>query len=218
MTFLRPWHSTRYYPVPVAAFSSLMMILLPLLSAALAGITAMIPFAHPSRTPGMFSIGDFAELYFVVAAFHFARLWRRMVHMHLETHSMVPGPPLPIFHLVPWMDTPTKIGIWLEPAFILICATILQDLLIIQPGLALFFRISAGALAMTNFVRWFRDWEQRRDLVDLAYAAPILADLTENKATDEQLASINLASFPDDLPENIRSQAAAGIVRNYSQR
>jgi hypothetical protein len=99
---------------------------------------------------------------------------------------------------------------------VLVLATVLEDLLIIQSGLALFLRLSALALLMKNFVSWYRSWEYLRDLMDARNAGPILAKLVEDRATDDDLAAINLASFPKDVAPEIRTQAATSIARAYS--
>jgi hypothetical protein len=213
---LRPWHGTRYFPVPIIALSTLMMIVLPLISAMMTGIAAMIPFSHPARPIGMFDITSFAKLYFLLSAIHGFRLYRRMVHMHLEDHSNFEGPALPFFQLIPWSRSFWLTRIVFEPAFVLLTAIVLQDLFIIQSGLATYLQLAAIALAMKNFVSWYRAWEYLRDLLDARNAGPILASLIENKATDEDLASINLASFPKDVPPEIRTQAAITIARAYS--
>jgi hypothetical protein len=93
---------------------------------------------------------------------------------------------------------------------------VLKDFFIIQSGLATYLRLAAIALAMKNFVSWYRAWEYLRDLLDARNAAPILAKLVENDATEEELSTIHLASFPKDVPEAIRAQAAASIARAYS--
>jgi hypothetical protein len=213
---LRPWHGTRYFPVPIIALSTLMLIVLPAISAMAAGIAAMIPFSHPARPVGIFDIMSFAKLYFLLSAIHCFRLYRRMVHMHLEDHSNFEGPALPFFQLIPWSRSFWLTRIVLEPAFVLLTAIVLQDLFIIQSGLAIYLQLAAVALAMKNFVSWYRAWEYLRDLLDARNAGPILASLVENKATDEELASINLASFPKDVSPEIRTQAAITIARAYS--
>jgi hypothetical protein len=213
---LRPWHGTRAYPVPVVFLSSVMMILLPAISSAVTGIAAIIPFGHPSRPVGMFDIGSMAELYFLLSFIHSIRLYRRMIHMHLEEHSAYEGAALPFFQLIPWARSFWVTRIVLEPVFVFLLATVLQDLFIIQSGLAAYLHLAAVALAMKSFVNWYRAWEYLRDLMDAKNAGPILANLVDGKATDEDLASINLASFPKDVPPEIRAQAATSIARAYS--
>ena len=213
---LRPFHGTRYFAVPIVAMSSLMMLLLPAIGALMTAAMSLIPFSHPSRSIGMFDMGSFAELYFLLSVAHAVRLYRLMTHLEREEHSCYEGKPLPFFQLVPWSKSFWVTRIILEPAFVLIAATVLQDLFIIQSGLALFLRLSALALLMRNFVAWYRSWEYLRDLMDARNAGPILAKLVENSATDDDLASINLASFPKDVSPEIRTQAATTIARAYS--
>jgi hypothetical protein len=213
---LRPWHGSRYFQVPVIGLSTLLMILLPVISALLTGIAGMIPFSHPALSIGMFDMASFAKLYFLLSAIHGIRIYRRMVHMHLEEHSVYEGPALPFFQLLPRGRSFWLVRIVFEPALVLIAAIALQDLFIIQSGLATFLEISAAALALRNFVSWFRAWEYLRDLIDAKNAGPILSKLIENTATEDDLASINLASFPKDVAPEIRQQAATTIARAYS--
>jgi hypothetical protein len=212
---LRPWHGTRYFPVPITALTSLMMIVVPAILTLMAGFAAMIPFSHPTPSVGMFDITAFAKLYFLFSALHFFRLYRRMVHMHLEEHSNFEGPALPFFQLIPWSRSFWVTRIVIEPVFVLLASIVLQDLFIIQSSLSIYLELAALALACKNFVAWYKAWEYLRDLLDARNAGPILASLIDNKATEDELASINLASFPKDVPEEIRTQAAISIARAY---
>ena len=215
-TLLRPWYGTRYYPPPVVFFSAVLMILIPAFSAMMDGFSAMIPFSHPARVIGMFGIGSLAKLYFLLAAVHSVRLYRRMIHMSREESSTYEGPAWPFFQVIPWSRSFWVQRIAIEPITVLILSVGLKDFFIIQSGLATYLRLAAVALAMKNFVSWYRAWEYLRDLLDARNAAPILAKLVENDATEEELSTIHLASFPKDVPEAIRAQAAASIARAYS--
>ena len=213
---LRPWHGTRYFPLPIVALSTLLMVVIPAISALMAGIAGMIPFSHPARPVGIFDVGSFAELYGLLTVLHFVRLYRRMIHLHLEDHSNFEGSALPFFQLIPWGRSFWPTRIVLEPTLVLLTAVVLQDFFIIQSGLATYLELAAVALACKNFVSWYRAWEYLRDLLDARNAGPILASLVENKATEEELASINLASFPKDVSPEIRTEAARTIARAYS--
>jgi len=215
-TLLRPWYGTRYYPPPVVFFSAMLMILIPAISAVMDGFAAMIPFFHPARTIGLFDIGSLAKLFFLLGIIHAVRLFRRMTHMSSEENSTYEGPPLPFFQLIPWSRSFWLQRIAIEPAFVLIASVVLQDFFIIQSGLATYLRLAAFALAAKNFVSWHRAWEYLRDLLDARNAAPILARLVENDATEAELSTIHLASFPTDVPPEIRTQAAISIARAYS--
>jgi len=85
---------------------------------------------------------------------------------------------------------------------------------VFQSGLVIFFEISALALAMKNFIGWYRAWEYIRILIDMRFAGPIIARLAENRASDEDLAAVHLASFPKDIPDDIRRAAASHIARH----
>lgn len=215
-TMLRPWYGTRYYPPPVVFFSAVLMILIPVLSGLIDGVTAMIPFSHPARAVGLFDMGSLAKLYFLLSAVHAVRLYRRMTVMSRELNSTHEGPELPFFQFIPWGRSFWVQRITIEPLFVLIASFVLRDLFIIQSGLATYLRIAAVALAMKSFVAWFRAWEYLRDLLDARNAAPIIAKLVENDATEEELSTIHLASFPKDVSPEIRNQAAISIARAYS--
>ncbi len=215
-TLLRPWYGTRYYPPPVVFFASVLMILIPAIAALLSGIVGMIPFSHPAPAIGLFDIGSLAKLYFLLAAVHAVRLYRRMVTMSKEQCSTWEGPALPFFQLIPWCRSFWVTRIAAEPLFVLLASVVLQDLFVIQSGLATYLRLAALALACKQFLNWHRSWEYLRDLLDARNAGPILARLVENDAREEELSTIHLASFPKDVPEAIRSQAAISIARAYS--
>jgi len=85
---LRPQYGTRYFPVSIAFFSAILMILLPLFSSAADSVVRMIPFSSPPPPPaGLFGIGSLSSLYFLLVFLHGFRLWRRMIYMELEDHS-----------------------------------------------------------------------------------------------------------------------------------
>jgi hypothetical protein len=69
---------------------------------------------------------------------------------------------------------------------------------------------------MKNFVTWFRTWEYLRDVMDGVGAGPTISKLVENTATDDELASVGMASFPKDISPELRQQAATTIARAYS--
>ena len=212
---IRPLHGSRYFPVPVIFFSTAMMILLPVISVLTTTAVSMIPFVHMAPPTGMFGLGSFAKLYFLLSFVHGIRIYRLMIHMELEECSEFEGPPLPFFHLLP------KGGFWftrivLEPAFVLIAAMVLEHIYIIQSGLATYLEFAAFCLAMRSFIDWYKAWSFLRDLMDMRFAGPIIARLAENKATDEDLASIHIASFPKNLAPDIREAAVSHIARAFS--
>jgi hypothetical protein len=213
---LRPQFGTRYFTVPEFALTSLLMIALPVGSAVVTGLMQLIPFSHPPAPVGLFDIGSLAKLYFILLIVHGVRLYKRVLNVQSETHSHYEGPPLPIFAAIPGGMSFWKVRIILEPALIFIAATILQDLFIFQSGLTLYLRCAALALSMKGCISFLRSWETIRDLMDMASAAPVLSKLVENKATQEDLVPMHLASLPPDLPESIRNQAAVNIARAYT--
>jgi hypothetical protein len=165
---------------------------------------------------GLFSIGAFAELYFLLLFVHGIRLWRRMIHMEKEMCSTFEGPPLPFFRLIPGSRSFWLTRIVLEPVFVLVTAWILERIFILQSGLAAFFYFAAFTLAMKNFCVWYRAWEYIRNLMDMRNVGPIIAKLSQNQATEDELAPIHLASFPKNISSDIRRAAVSHIARLFS--
>ena len=136
--------------------------------------------------------------------------------METELHSEFEGPPLPFFALIPKSQSFWFTRIILEPCFVYLAATVLQDLFIVQAGLGAYLHVTAMALAMKNFVGWYRGWEFLRKILDMRAIAPAIAKLVEDKATQEDLAPMHLASFPKNLDPKIRKAAAAHIAQIYA--
>jgi hypothetical protein len=213
---LRPQYGTRYFPVPVVFFSAMLMIFLPLLSSAATGVVNMIPFTHAQMPIGMFSIGSLSKLYFFLAFLHGIRLYRRMIYMELENLSQFEGPPLPFFRLIPGSGSFWFTRIVLEPIFVFVLATVLEQIFVIQSGLSIYLHIAALMLAMKNFICWYRAWEYIRQILDMRFAGPLIAKFVDNKATEDDMAQIHLASLPKNLSPEIRQAAGVHIARVYS--
>jgi len=213
---LRPWHGTQYFQVPVVAFSTMLIILMPLLSALLTGIVSMIPFSHARPPIGLFGVVTLMKLYFLLSLIHGIRHARRMIHMELETNSEFEGPALFFFAMVPFGSSFWITRIVLEPAFVLIVATVLGRIFIFQSGLTIYLQISALCLAMKQFIAWHSAWKFIRRLMDMRYAAPIIAKLADNQATEDDLATVHLASFPKNVDPAIRSAAVSQIAHRFA--
>jgi hypothetical protein len=69
---------------------------------------------------------------------------------------------------------------------------------------------------MKGFICWYRFWEYLRKLMDARNVGPIIAKLVENKATEDDLAPIHLASFPKNVASDLRQAAASQIARFFS--
>jgi hypothetical protein len=214
---LRPWYGTRYFPVPVTALAAALMIFLPLIISMLAWVGHLIPFVNIPPPRGMVDFATFEELYFAFSAFHAYRLWQRMIHMERESHSQYEGAALPIFSLIPWFGTFWKTRILAEPLFVFLAAIVLRDFLIIQSPLAFYFQIAALALMGKNFVAWFRNWQFVRIRLDIRNAAPTIARLIDDQATEEELNQIHLASFPKNIDPEIRKATAIHIARTFNE-
>ena len=215
---LRPWHGTRYFPPPIIFFSSVVMILLPAIAAAFNQLSPLALLAR-MRVPapqGFYGLGSLSELYFLLSFLHGIRLYRRMFDMSLETNSHFEGPPLFFFGLLPkgqsfWF---TRI-VW-EPLFVLVTALILGRMFIFQSSLVSYLEVTSLALAMKGFIGWYRGWEYMRTILDMRYTEPIIARLSDDQASDEELATIHLASFPKNLPHDIRQAAVEHIARTVT--
>jgi hypothetical protein len=138
-----------------------------------------------------------------------------MLHMERELHSEFEGPALPFFQLFPMGGKFWPCRIFLEPIAVLALALLLRRFFIITTGLSIYLEISAFALGMKSFIGWYRAWEYLRIVIDLRNAGPIIGKLTDNKATEEDLATIHLAGFPKNLSPDIRQSAIAHIARVF---
>jgi hypothetical protein len=211
---LRPQYGSRYFPPVLLFFTAVMMMVLPLFASMAEGFGRMLPFVRFYGAPGLYGIGTFSKLFFLGAFVHGLRIWRRMIHMELEKHSMYEGPPLPIFRILPggfW-----TVRIIYEPAFVFTLSLVLPNFFILQPSAAHYLMFAAIMLAMKQYVAWYMQWQFIRELMDMKFAGPIIAGLAENSSGDEELGCIHLASFPKDLPPEIRRAAASHLARVLS--
>jgi hypothetical protein len=214
---LRPQYGTRYFPLPVAFFSAMLMILIPVISSLATGLIHLNPFAGPPPAPvGLFGFSSLTTLFFFLMLLHAVRLWRRTIYMELELNSQFEGPPLPFFRFIPGSRSFWFTRIVLEPIFVFIAASVLEILFILQSGLTTYLHIAAFMLMVKNFIGWFRAWEYIRTMMDMRFAGPIIAKLAQNEATEDDLAPIHLASFPKNLAPEIREAAVDHIARAYS--
>ena len=215
---LRPWYGSRFFSPTEIFLSTGWMTLLPLLSSTADAVTHLIPFMHAAPPPGLFDIGSLAKLYFLMGFGHGVRVYRRMIHPEREDDSRFSGPPLPFFHLIPGSGSWWFTRIALEPAFLVVAATILANFFILQPGLSAYLHFMAVALAMKNFVAWYRSWCFIRDILDAQNAGPTIAKIVNDSATEEEMARINLASFPRNISPSIRKNAAQSLAQLFSVR
>jgi hypothetical protein len=211
---LRPQYGSRYFPPVIMFFSAVMMMVLPVLSEMASGFSRMLPFGGFQAAQGMFGIGTLSRLYFLGSFVHGFRTWRRMLHMELEENSVYEGPPLPIFRIIPgsfWM-----VRIIYEPVFLFTISLVLPNFFILQASAAHYLTLAAIMLALKNYVAWYKTWEFLRNMMDLRFAGPRIAKLVDNQATEDDLAPIHLASFPKNLPPDVRQAAAQHIARAFS--
>jgi len=209
---LRPHYGSRYFPPIVMLFSMGLMMLLPLFGAVTSG--GMLPFMPAPAPMGLFGMGTLAKLFFMGLPVHNFRIWLRMIHPEREPNSYYEGPPLFIFNILPgsfWM-----VRILYEPIFLFALALVLPNFFILQPSAAHFLEFAAVMLAMKNYCAWYMQWQFLRGVMDMRNAGPIIAKFVDNTATDEDLATIHLASLPKDIPDDVRRETAAHIVRAIS--
>jgi hypothetical protein len=76
--------------------------------------------------------------------------------------------------------------------------------------------VAAFMLAMKQYVAWYMQWQFLRGLMDMRNAGPIIAKLVDNTATEDELATIHMASIPKDIPDDLRRDTAAHIARAFS--
>jgi hypothetical protein len=212
---LRPFHGTRYFPPLVMFCSSLMMLFIPLFFSVAGAVGHMIPFMQVPAQMGMIGMWGLSKLFFLGCFIQGFRKWRLMLNLARERNSMYEGPPLFFFTWIP-KATFWKIRILFEPLFLIILSSVLPNLFILEPGAGTFLFISGIFLAMKNYTGWYMQWQFLRELMDMKSRAPVIAAMVENRETEDELASINLAGFPKDLDPDIRKSFVAHIARVFS--
>lgn len=212
---LRPQYGTRYFAPPIAFFSMVLMVFVPLFSSAAESFTRMLPFARSSAPAGIFGLASFTSLYFLLLFLHGFRIWRRMVYMHLEQYSEFEGPALPIFPLIPGGRSFWITRILLEPVVVYILASLLQGLGIFQSGLTTFLHLCAVMLCIKEFIVWYRNWEFIRIALDGQVIGKAMSNVMQNKASAKDLEPLHFASFPKDLPKDLRDSAVKFMARSF---
>ncbi len=212
---LRPFHGTRCFPPLIMFMSALMMLFIPVFFSVAASVGRLIPFVRIQAQMGLIGMFGFTKLFFLGSLIHGVRKWRLMLHMEREQNSVYEGPPLFFFTWLPGA-TFWRVRIVYEPLFLLGLSIVLPNLFIIEPGAGDFLFVSAFFLAMKNYAGWYMHWQFLRELMDSRNAAPIIARLVDNTASDEELATIHLASIPKDTPEDLRKDTAEQIARAWS--
>jgi hypothetical protein len=211
---LRPFYGTRYFPAVISFLALVWMLFVTAILSTVSGVEHMIPFAHVAPPQGLFGIGDLAELFFLLFAAHSVRLWWLMIHPEREDISDFEGPPLPFFRLLPKSRSFWFTRIVLEPAFVFVTASVLKAFLIVQPNLAGYLHFIALAMAMKQFLGWYRCWEELRKMLDARNAAPLMARVMENTASEQELSRLHLASFPMRAPSGPPPEPAQEVNRD----
>jgi hypothetical protein len=209
---IRPFYGTRYYSVISTFIAMVMMLFLPAFLTVTQSIAHMIPFANVPMPRGMFSLGDFAELYYTLALIHGVRLWRRMMHPDCEDYSEYEGPALPIFHYLLKSGNFYFVRVVWEPAAVLIAAIVLQDMFIIQAPLALYLKFAALCMAMRSFIAWFRRWEVERTIRDNTWAGQVISKIADGTASQSEREQVLIASIPKASVPNVATDAHAARI------
>ena len=212
---LRPFHGTRYFPPIVMFFSASMMLIIPTFFSFAGTIAHSIPFVRVPVSFGMIGLWGLSKLFFLGLFIHGVRKWRLMWHMEREENSYYANKPLFFFTWFP-KATYWRIRIIYEPLFLFGLSIVLPNFFILTSGAGNFLLISAIFLAMKNYTRWYMDWQFIRAIMDAKFMGPKIARLADNSANDEDLGSMHMASFPKDLPPDIRKAAVTHIARIFS--
>lgn len=211
---LRPQYGSRYFPPIILMFSAAMMIALPIFSELAETFGRMVPFMRFRGDAGMFGITTLSRLFFLGAFVHGLRVWRRMVHMDREEHSQFEGPPLPIFSLFPgsfWI-----VRILYEPIFVFALGVVLPNFFVLQASAAHYLMFAGVMLAMKQYCAWYIQWQFLRSLMDMRNTGPIIAKLVDNTATEDELATVHLASLPKNIPDDVRRDTADHLARAFA--
>lgn len=212
---LRPWYGSLYFSAANQFFTAMFLMLLSAFSTVTQTVAGMIPFVHIRGPVGVYSIGSLTELFFLSGIIHGVRIWRRMIHPETEDIATFEGPALPVFGFLPKGDSFWFVRIIYEPALVFALSIVLSTMLIIQSPLMIYLQIAALFLAMKEYVAWFKNWSYLRRLMDISNAAPIIARIVNNSASNEEMARVHLASLPKNLPPEIRKATIAHISRAY---
>jgi len=212
---LRPFHGTRYFPPIIMLLSMGMMILIPTILSFAGAVAGMVPFARMQASIGLIGFWGLSKLFFLGLLIHGFRKWRLMLHMEREENSMYAGPPLFFFAWLP-LASFWRVRIIFEPLLLIALSIVLPNFFLLEPAAANFLLISAFFLAMKNYTHWYMEWQFIRELMDARFIGPKIARLADNPADDEDLGSVHMASFPKDLPPDIRRTAIAHIARIFS--
>jgi hypothetical protein len=213
---LRPRYGSRYFPPPIMFFAAMNMLTMPMIGEAFSSFhnNPLFIAMHKQAPPeALFGIGSLSKLFFLLCFIHGFRTYRRMFKPELEEHSRYEGPPLPFIDLLPGAKNFWLTRIVLEPALVLIAATVLQSIFIFQPGLAHYLQLSALCLTMKSFIAWYRSFQFLRDVLDTRNQSSIVARYINNTASPDELNAVHLATLPKDISPELRKATAIHIAR-----
>jgi hypothetical protein len=191
------------------------MLFVPLFSSVAQTVTSMIPFARGVPNVGMFGLGSLSSLFFFLIILHGLRLWRRMVYMHLEQYSEFEGPSLPIFPLIPGGKSFWIMRIFLEPIVVYLLASVMQSIGFFQSSLTTYLHLVAIMLCVKEFIVWYCNWEFIRIALHGIVIGHAMGKIVQNKASRDELEPMHLASFPKDLPSDLRESALKNFARTF---
>jgi len=211
---LRPNYGSRYISPVVQFFSIGFMILATLFFSLAQAFTRMIPFSQFRGPVGLIGIGGISRLFFLGMLIHGVRIFRLMTHMEREENSLYEGPPLFFFRKLPYSFWVVRIVV--EPAFVFALSIALPNFFLLEPSAAHFLALSSICLAMKQYIAWYLQWQFIRGLLDNRHIGPIIAKVVEGTATADERSRVHLASFPKNIPEDLKHQAAVYIAKAYS--
>jgi hypothetical protein len=212
---LRPWYGSLYFSPVNQFFTAIFLSVATAFTTTAQVVGQMIPFARIRGPVGIYGLGSFSELFFLMALVHGVRIWRRMLHPETEDIAVFEGPALPVFAWFPKGERFWTVRILYEPALVFATSTLLSTLLIIQWPLTLYLHVAALCLAMKQYVAWFRNWQFMRRMIDMSNIAPIIARVVKNTASNEDLARVHMATLPKDLSPEIQRATVAHLTRAY---
>ncbi len=213
--FLRPWYGSTYFNAVTQSLALMMLIVMT----AFSGVAGMVGHFVPGMrmASGMYGLGEFTELYLLASFVHGFRIWRRMLHPEKEMVSYFEGPPLPFFPLLPGGKSFWRVRVIYEPIFLAVLSILLSNLFITQPSLTFYLRMAALFLFMKNYVSWYGNWHYLRKTMDMANIGPVIGEIVNNTATEEEKATVHLASLPSDLPDDLRKATAERLAPSFSK-
>jgi hypothetical protein len=214
---LRIGYGSMYYTPAEQFFGGLLMVILPLVFGITSTLVHLIPGVGGGPAFGFIGMWGLSKLFFLGSMVHGFRVFRRMIDMSKEQCSVWEGEPWFFFNWIP-KSSFWKIKIFFEPLAVLILAAFLQNIFVLDSTAAHYLMFAALCLMVKSYCQWLGHWMYLRQLLDMKFAGPIIARMTEGNETEEDRAQLHVASLPKDLDPDIRRDLYNNIGRAYSVR